>query len=268
MRARPLCQSPGLVGGLVRLPVWAIAAALRRRARSCRDPLLGPDAAAKRHLAFRAPVVDATSRHRRLGEEERTSELKTGVPDGTQCSVRLTAPVGGALKRPHQYPARWPAALRTRRSLAIGIGDPKPLMSGHLHCDHEVWSLAREPRNHWEELDDQADVSGLEVVERRADSVIRIIVDRGNVARASRRRATMSDVFPFWMPAVRPRRWAGEVTWGVRRRLTAIPWLNSRYGRENRTIAARSAVIVVPEITASQAPRATSAKMSLKSSPV
>jgi hypothetical protein len=49
------------------------------------DPLLGPNAAAKRHLAFRAPVVDATSRHRQFGEQEQTGELKTGVPDGANA---------------------------------------------------------------------------------------------------------------------------------------------------------------------------------------
>ena len=60
---------------------------------------------------------------------------------------------------------------------------------------------------------------------------------------ASRRRATMSDVFPFCMPAVRPRRSAVELTWGVSRRLTAMPWLNRKYGRENRKEQANAAPV-------------------------
>src|SRR5262249_40759216 len=45
---------------------------------------------------------------------------------------------------------------------------------------------------------------------------------------AKSRLATMSDVFPDWMPAVMPRRSASDATFGVERRLTATPWLNSK----------------------------------------
>jgi hypothetical protein len=53
------------------------------------------------------------------------------------------------------------------------------------------------------------------------------------------------------MPAVRPRKSPSDATFGVERRFTATPWLNSRYGCENSATAERSGVIVVPEMTAS-----------------
>src|SRR6266702_5956105 len=68
---------------------------------------------------------------------------------------------------------------------------------------------------------------------------------------ANRRLATRSEVFPDWMPAVRPRKSPSDATFGVERRFTATPWLNSRYGCENSATAERSGVIVVPEMTAS-----------------
>jgi len=40
-------------------------------------------------------------------------------------------------------------------------------MGRHLHRDGEGWSLARERRNHWKELDNEADVSGFKVIKRR-----------------------------------------------------------------------------------------------------
>jgi hypothetical protein len=95
---------------------------------------------------------------RQLGEEERTSELKTGVPDGANALSafprllvapswgRISAGPGGlqlcelaVLSQCINRCIDGIAKIRTLR----GIGDPKPLMSGHLHRDREVWSLAR-----------------------------------------------------------------------------------------------------------------------------
>src|SRR6266566_4559302 len=42
---------------------------------------------------------------------------------------------------------------------------------------------------------------------------------------ANRRRATRSEVLPDWIPAVRPRRSATDEAFGVRCRLTAMPWV-------------------------------------------
>jgi len=47
----------------------------------------------------------------------------------------------------------------------------------HLQGDRQTRTILDQPRDHREELDDQTDASGLEVVERGRDTVIGIILD-------------------------------------------------------------------------------------------
>jgi hypothetical protein len=106
--------------------------------------------------------------------------------------------------------------------------DSETLACRRLERDTEVGSVLDQPGDDRAQLDDETDATGLQIVDRRQDAMVGIVFYRAMSPCARSRRATRSDVFPNWIPAVRPRRSANDTTFGVTRRFTAIPWLKVR----------------------------------------
>jgi hypothetical protein len=72
------------------------------------------------------------------------------------------------------------ASARSARS--FGIGDAEPFAGRRLQRHGERGAAADEPGDYREQLDDEADASGFEIVDRVADPGVRIIADVRDVA--------------------------------------------------------------------------------------
>ena len=119
---------------------------------------------------------------------------------------RASGPAAGRTRRCRAAPGSRPRSASQRSVRSVAKAMPSRSCVGICIATVSEGRSLHQPRDHRKQLDDEADVSGLEIVERRLDAVIGIVADGGDIALRQQAPRHRSDVFPFWMPAVRPRR--------------------------------------------------------------